>query len=264
VAFWPKVPLHSKKDVQNSRGNFLFDFLIATRETVAKPVFNSISQRRFCRKTTPSPQSDSISWRIFRIGFASRQRLSHSDHARRPKSSCSLIIIVEPGPDLQSAEIPLNSISGELFSGGQGTGVAYSAFYHCGDTSCSILLMPDRSVRISQLSHGNSQVRGLHRKMFFPMIDSDSVFSLTISFSEPCLGIQACFPHDCHHRTYIHHPQMMRLTLPLHLDRTESPGPVHNTCITGIVPSMQSAEQLALQLGFCQRVCKLANWDLKD
>jgi hypothetical protein len=44
----------------------------------------------------------------------------------------------------------------------------------------------------------------------FPMTDSDSgvasFYSLTVAFSELCLGIRACFPHDCHHRRDVCHP----------------------------------------------------------
>jgi hypothetical protein len=56
----------------------------------------------------------------------------------------------------------------------------------------------------------NDQIRSFHKKMLFPMIDSDpgiaSTYSLTIAFSEPSVGIRAFFLHDFHHGTSIHHP----------------------------------------------------------
>jgi hypothetical protein len=71
------------------------------------------------------------------------------------------------------------------------------------------------------------------------MVDSDSglpsLESLSIAVGEQFLGIRACFPHD-YHRTYVHHPRMVRVTRTLKLDRAESPGTVHNPCMTGIVP----------------------------
>jgi hypothetical protein len=65
------------------------------------------------------------------------------------------------------------------------------------------------------------------------------------------LFIDHRFLHDCHHSTYVD-SRMMRVTRTFHGDRTESPGTVHNACIIGLVPGMEGAKRLPLELRFCR------------
>jgi hypothetical protein len=59
VTFWPLVTFAvERKDVKNTRDEFLLGVLFDTRETVAPNVFDSIRQRRIYRKISRDPQSE--------------------------------------------------------------------------------------------------------------------------------------------------------------------------------------------------------------
>jgi hypothetical protein len=68
MTFCLKVTVAPKnKNVKDNRDSFLLNILLATRETVANNMFNSIPQWRLHRKIVRGPQSDGMTWRIFRI-----------------------------------------------------------------------------------------------------------------------------------------------------------------------------------------------------
>jgi hypothetical protein len=77
------------------------------------------------------------------------------------------------------------------------------------------------------------------------------IHSLAVAFCKSSLGIRAYFAPDCHGRTQVHNSRMMWVARALNLNRGESPGTVYNADTTGVVPYMQGAEQLILQLFYC-------------
>jgi hypothetical protein len=88
-----------EKNVKEGRGNLLLDLLPDARGAGANNVFDSIPQRRLYHKIPRDPQSDGMTWRIFRILFGGGQRFSNLDHTKQPKASFSLIIIGESSPE---------------------------------------------------------------------------------------------------------------------------------------------------------------------
>jgi hypothetical protein len=56
-----------KKAIKDSMDNFLLDLLLAKREPITSNIFGAILPRRGSCKTLRDPQSDGMTWRVFRI-----------------------------------------------------------------------------------------------------------------------------------------------------------------------------------------------------
>jgi hypothetical protein len=103
-----------------------------------------------------------------------------------------LIIIVEPAQIPQRAEIQSKLNLGGTFFGMGRALASLTVLLFVAAILRSTFLMPDQSFRISYLSDVNDQIRALHRKIFFRssiQVQTLSIYSWTITFSEPCLGI---------------------------------------------------------------------------